>query len=103
DSHPASRQKKCSHNNPSHRISFPHAPCYETAKALVSRSRIDSRVASLHGFDLGKKFYPQIRRKSHGDDPRSDQGEADNPENISGIFSRSRTGKADRKSTRLNS
>src|SRR5438876_3789 len=96
DSHPSARHYKRPHYNAGYRIFFPHAPTDKTAKPLVSRSGIDPRMASFYGFDLGKKFYPQIWRENHRYDPRGNQRESDNPEDVSGIFSRGRTRKADR-------
>src|SRR4030095_9578718 len=76
-----------------YRIFFPDAPGDKLAKPLVSRGGIDSRMASFYGFDLRQKFYPKIWRENHGHDPRGDQRESDNPEDVSGIFSRRRTRK----------
>src|SRR5438093_2824113 len=64
------------------------------AEPLVSRSRVDPLMASFYGFDLWYEFYAKIWRENHGHDPRGNQRESDDPKNVSGIFSRGRTGKA---------
>src|SRR5436190_8232207 len=53
-------------------------------------------MASFYGFDLRQKFYSQIWRENHGHDPRGNQRESDDPKDVSGIFSGSRTSKAHR-------
>src|SRR5207248_290343 len=94
DSHPPARHEERPEYNAGYRVFFPHAPGDKLAKPLISRGGIDPRMASFYGFDLWQKFYPKIWRENHRHDPRSDQRESDNPEDVSGIFSRGRTGKA---------
>src|SRR5207247_8604876 len=96
DSHPPARHEKRRHDDAGYHIFFPHAPTDKLAKPLVSRSGIDPLMASFYGFDFGQKFHPQIRCQNYRDDPRGNQRESDNPKNVSGIFSRSRTRNADR-------
>src|SRR5205823_12679758 len=52
DSHPSARHQKRPNYNAGYCIFFPHAPSDEMAKPLVSRSRVDSLMASFYGFDL---------------------------------------------------
>ena len=48
-----------------------------------NRSKV---VAALDRPDRGQQPHPEIRRERHGDDPRGDEGEADDPEDVAGIF-----------------
>src|SRR6266496_5090683 len=65
DRHASAREEKRAYDNAGYRIFFPHAPSDKTAKPLVSRSGVDSRMASLYGFNLRQKFDSEIRSENH--------------------------------------
>ncbi len=75
----------------------PFAPDHraqQTAEALVVRGGVDAPMSALVRLEVGQQFHPQVGRKHDGDDPRDDQGHADDPEQVAGILASGRLGEA---------
>ena len=52
-------------------------------------------MPAFHRLDLRDQQDAQIRREDHGHEPRGDQGESHDPEDVAGIFPRRGLGEAD--------
>ena len=66
----------------------------QLAKTVIARRVIDGGMTPFYFRDRRQDLHPKIGREHHRDKPRCNQGEADNPEHIAGVFPCGRLGKA---------
>ena len=70
-----------------------HGRADHAAQAAIVRRVVDRVVAALDRLDVGQHLDAEIGREDHRDEPRCDQREADDPEDIAGIFAGGRPAK----------
>ena len=75
-------------------------PADQPAEPPVVGRGVDRGVTAGDRLDLGQQLHAEIGREGHRDDPGGDQREADDPEDVAGIFAGARLGEADRASGR---
>ena len=72
-------------------------PGDEASKPLIARRRVDCGAPARDGLDIGQELDAEIRREHDCHEPRGEQSEADDPEDVAGIFAGGRAGEADRR------
>ncbi len=79
------QRERCNDRSGDQPLASDH-PAQHLSEAVVARGVVDGLLSTLDLLDIGQHLHAQVGREGHGHHPGCNQGDADDPEHVAGVF-----------------